>query len=665
MSATVQPPEKLERIELLAPAKTGEFGIEAINHGADAVYIGGPAFGARANAGNEIGEIAALAEHAHRYNARVLVALNTILHDNELEEARRIAWEVWNAGADALIVQDMGLLEIDLPPIELHASTQSDIRTVEKAKFLGQVGFSQMVLARELSLAQIRAIREATAADDVTLEFFIHGALCVAFSGQCYISHAHTERSANRGDCSQDCRLPYTLSDDQGRVVAFEKHLLSMKDNNQTHNLAALIDAGIRSFKIEGRYKDLGYVKNITGHYRRELDRIMEGHAAHLPALRAASSGRTTLFFTPDPDKTFHRGTTDYFVNERKTDIGAFDSPKFVGLPIGTVTKLGPDWFEMAANEPLANGDGLNYMHKREVFGVPVNVAEQRGEVWRITPNVAIADLPGFKPGTAINRNGDHAWELLLTKKSAERRVGIDLSLGETADGFALTLTDEEGVSATAQLATEKSPATNPGKTEATLRENLGKLGATLFAARRIDLQLSQPWFIPASAINGLRRDAVAALEAARAAAYHRPPRKAPVEPPVAYPEESLSYLANIYNDKARAFYAKHGVKLMDAAFEAHEEDGEVSLMVTKHCLRFSFNLCPKQAKGVTGVQGQVRAEPMTLVSGGEKYTLRFDCRPCEMHVVGKMKKHILKSPPPSVVAAPLVFHRQRPGADS
>ena len=654
-------PPSIQTLELLAPAKTGEFGIEAINHGADAVYIGGPAFGARANAGNDIAEIAALAEHAHRYNARVLVALNTILHDNELEEARRIAWDVWNAGADALIVQDMGLLEIDLPPIELHASTQCDIRTVEKAKFLGQVGFSQMVLARELSLAQIRAIREATAADDVTLEFFIHGALCVAFSGQCYISHAHTERSANRGDCSQDCRLPYTLSDDQGRVVAFEKHLLSMKDNNQTGNLEALIDAGIRSFKIEGRYKDLGYVKNITGHYRRELDRILEGRSG----FRAASSGRTTLFFTPDPEKTFHRGTTDYFVNERKVDIGAFDSPKFVGLPIGTVTKLGPDWFEMEASEPLANGDGLNYLFKREVHGVPVNVAEQRGAIWRITPNVAIADLPGFKPGTAINRNGDHAWELLLTKKSAERRVGIDLILAETADGFALTLTDEEGVSATARLVADKAPATNPEKTEATLRENLGKLGTTMFTARGIALQLAQPWFIPASAINGLRRDAVAALAAARAAAYARPPRKAAVEPPAPYPDESLSYLANIYNDKARAFYAKHGVKLMDAAFEAHEEDGEVSLMVTKHCLRFSFNLCPKQARGVTGVQGQVRAEPMTLVSGGEKYTLRFDCRPCEMHVVGRMKKHILQSPPPSVVVAPLVFHRQRPGADS
>ncbi|MBK9447756.1 MAG: U32 family peptidase [Betaproteobacteria bacterium] len=654
MSATTHP----EKLELLAPAKTSEFGIEAINHGADAVYIGGPAFGARANAGNNIGEIAQLAEHAHRYNARVLVALNTILHDSELEEARKVAWQVYEAGADALIVQDMGLLEVDLPPIELHASTQCDIRTVEKAKFLGEVGFSQMVLARELSLAQIREIHAAT---DATLEFFIHGALCVAFSGQCYISHAHTDRSANRGDCSQDCRLPYTLQDDQGRVVAFEKHLLSMKDNNQTSNLEALIAAGIRSFKIEGRYKDVGYVKNITGHYRRQLDHFLEGHAE----FRAVSSGRTTLFFTPNPDKTFHRGTTDYFVNDRKTDIGAFDSPKFVGLPIGTVTRLGSGWFEMEANEPLTNGDGLNYMHKREVIGLPINVAEKRGDVWRCTPNVPLAELPGLQPGTAINRNGDHAWELALTKKSAERRIGVDMALSETEAGFTLRLNDEEGVSAEVVLATEKSPATQPDKVDAALRENLGKLGTTIFSARNITLALSQPWFLPASSVNALRRDAVAALEVARSAAYQRPARKPALEPPAPYPEESLSYLANIYNDAARQFYAKHGVKLMDAAFEAHEESGEVSLMVTKHCLRFSFNLCPKQAKGVTGVQGQIRAEPMTLVSGGEKYTLRFDCRPCEMHVVGKMKKHILQSPPPTTVTAPLVFHRQRPGADS
>lgn len=634
-----------EHLELLAPAKNAEFGIAAINHGADAVYIGGPAFGARANAGNALRDIGQLASHAHRYNARVFMALNTILHDSELDEARNMAWQAYEAGVDALIVQDMGLLELDLPPMALHASTQCDIRTVAKASFLGKVGFSQLVLARELSLAEIADMHRAT---DATLEFFIHGALCVAFSGQCYISHAETGRSANRGDCAQNCRLPYTLKDDRGRVVAFEKHLLSMKDNNQTENLPALIEAGVRSFKIEGRYKDLAYVKNITGHYRRVLDSYLATH----DSFRAASSGRTALLFTPNPDKTFHRGTTDYFVTARKDDIGAFDSPAFLGLSIGTVTGIGEGWFEMRASEPLHNGDGLNYLHKREAIGLPINVAERRGEVWRCTPNVPLRELPGLRPGVAINRNGDHEWESTLRRNSAERTVGLDLAFIETDDGYELQLVDEAGVSATVALHADKQLAGQPDKAEATLRAGLGKLGATIYEARRIDLKLRSPRFLPASTVNALRRDGIAALETARASAYQRPGRKAAVEPAALFPGDALSFLANIYNDAARRFYAAHGVKLMDPAFEAHQETGQVPLMVTKHCLRFSFNLCPKQAKGVAGVQGQVRAEPMTLVSGNEQYTLRFDCRPCEMHVLGKIKKHIRLSPSPAATGA-------------
>ncbi|HET6828490.1 MAG TPA: peptidase U32 family protein, partial [Ramlibacter sp.] len=264
------------QLELLAPARDAQIGIEAVNHGADAVYIGGPGFGARASAGNPVQDIERLCRHAHRFGAKVFITLNTILRDDELEPARRMAWDVYNAGADVLIVQDMGLLEIGLPPIQLHASTQTDIRTVEKARFLQDVGFSQIVLARELTLAQIREIHGALDAQRCKLEFFIHGALCVAYSGQCYISHAHTGRSANRGDCSQACRLPYHVVDDKGRFIAHDKHVLSMKDNNQSANLEALIDAGVRSFKIEGRYKDMGYVKNITAHYRKLLDGIIE-----------------------------------------------------------------------------------------------------------------------------------------------------------------------------------------------------------------------------------------------------------------------------------------------------------------------------------------------------------------------------------------------------
>jgi collagenase-like PrtC family protease len=650
------------QLELLAPAKTTEIGREAILHGADAVYIGGPSFGARHNACNEVSEIARLVEFAHRFHSRIFVTLNTILHDAELEPARALIHQLYDAGVDALIVQDMGILELDIPPIQLHASTQCDIRSVEKAKFLADVGFSQIVLARELTIEQIGAIHQVVG-DSATIEHFIHGALCVAYSGQCNISHAQTGRSANRGDCSQACRLPYTLTDAKGRVVAFEKHLLSMKDNDQSANMEALIDAGVRSFKIEGRYKEMGYVKNITAHYRLLLDQILERR----PEFTPAASGHSQILFTPNPDKSFHRGHTEYFAHDRSENVGAFDSPSFVGVGLGRVTQLGPNWFELEAFEPMANGDGLNYMKKREVLGLQANTVERigkgaEGDIWRVFPNEPMATLEGLKVGIAISRNRDHAWEQALTRKSAERFVDVWLKLQDNANGLLLTATDGDGCSASAQLGMPLEPAQNRDKAEATLRDNLAKLGNTLFKAVDVSLQLQQPWFVPASSINALRREVIEKLEATRIAAWQRPERKAPVEPPALYPEQSLSYLANVYNAKARQFYEKHGVKLIAAAYEAHEEAGEVSLMITKHCLRFSFNLCPKQAKGVKGVQGQVKAEPMTLINGDEKLTLRFDCKPCEMHVVGKMKKHIFNAPPPSSVpVAPLTFHRKRP----
>lgn len=640
-------------LELLAPAKTAAIGREAILHGADAVYIGGPAFGARDKAGNDIRELAELVRYAHRFHAKIYVTLNTILHDAEVDAARQLAWDCYDIGVDALIVQDMGLLELDLPPIDLHASTQCDIRTPEKARFLADAGFSQLVLARELTIEEIRAVRAAVPADTV-IEHFIHGALCVAYSGQCNISHAHTGRSANRGDCSQACRLPYTLEDAQGRVVAFEKHLLSVKDNNQSQNLRALIDAGVRSFKIEGRYKDAPYVKNITGHYRRLLDQIL----TEKPDLRAASSGKTQLLFTPDPDKTFHRGATDYFSNGRQADIGAFDATSFVGLPLGTVSSIGPNWFEIETDEMLSNGDGLNYLHKRETRGIRANSVEQKGRIWRVFPNEKMHELVGLHVGLSLNRNSDHAWEMALTKQSAERKIGIRATFSETADGFALTLQDEDGIAATASAAFEKQPAKNPEEAEDAVRKQLARFGNTDFELTGSSIGWTQAWFVPGSVLNNLRRDAVAGLETARLAAYTRLPRKAAVEPPAKYPEESLSFLANVYNSAARRFYERHGVKLVAAAYEAHKEAGEVPLMITRHCIRYSLSLCPKQAKGVIGVQGQVRAEPMTLINGSERLRLEFDCKACEMHVVGKAKKHILKSPPPSVV--PLTFHPQR-----
>lgn len=615
-------------LELLSPAKNADFGIEAIIHGADAVYIGGPSFGARANAGNSVVDIERLSTFAHRYNARVLVALNTILKDNELEDAQKLAWQFYEAGADALIVQDMGLLELDLPPIELHASTQADIRTLAKARFLEDVGFSQIVLARELSLEQIRRIAENTTA---TLEFFVHGALCVSYSGLCNISHAQTGRSANRGDCSQACRLPYSLSDQDGQTIAEDKHLLSMKDNNQSDNLRALIDAGIRSFKIEGRLKDLSYVKNITAHYRQQLDEIMEG----LPDYRRSSSGRSTFLFTPQPEKSFNRGSTDYFVQDRHSDIGAFATPKFIGKEIGKVTKLGRVSFEVSSDEALHNGDGITFFDaNNELTGMRVNLAETAGPDYRLSPSLADGRLPaGLLVGTTIYRNRDQVFERQLESKSAERRIPVHLRFEETTDGFALHITDEAGVSAYVEVPHVKEIAQNEERARTALRENLGKLGTTIYSAERIDLATETAWFIPASALNALRRAAVEALDSARITAYKRPEPRAALEPPATYPDDALSYLGNVFNTKARAFYQKHGVNVIEPAYECHEEKGDVSLMITKHCLRFSFNLCPKQVKGI-------RPDPLVLTNGNEKLTLRFDCKPCEMHVVGRLKKN-------------------------
>jgi collagenase-like PrtC family protease len=643
-------------LELLAPARDADIGIEAINHGADAIYIGGPSFGAREKAGNSVADIARLVQHAHRFHAHVFVTHNTILRDDELEDGRRLAWDLYNAGVDALIVQDMGLLELDLPPIQLHASTQTDIRTPEKARFLQDVGFSQMVLARELTLQQIQAI--AAQVQGATLEFFIHGALCVAYSGLCFISHAHTGRSANRGSCSQECRLPYTVEDAQGRIVAHDKHVLSLKDNDQSANLQALVDAGIRSFKIEGRYKDMATVKNVTAHYRQLVDKVLEGRGD----LRAASSGRTRHFFVPDPEQGFNRGGTDYFVNGRRDDIGAFDTPKHAGLAVGHVTRIGADHFDLQADDRttvMNNGDAVTWWDRQgELQGVPINVAQPLGgRLWRLFPNAPIQDLKDLRRDATLSRNRDRGWERVLEKKSAERLIGVALRLAETADGFALTLTDDDGITASARCSHAHEPAQNAARAETGLREQLARLGGTLFQSRGVELALAQPWFLPAGVVNALRRDAVAALEAARARAFVRLPRSAPVEPPVPYPEDTLSYLANVYNQKAADFYARHGVKVIAAAYESHQELGEVSLMITKHCVRYSLSLCPKQAKGVIGVQGTVRAEPMTLVNGNDRLTLRFDCKPCEMHVVGRIRKNVLKQ----AAAVPMQFYRARP----
>ncbi|MBP7188610.1 MAG: U32 family peptidase, partial [Thiopseudomonas sp.] len=611
----------VHHLELLSPARDAIIAKEAILHGADAVYIGGPSFGARHNASNSLSDIAGLVEFAHLFHAKVFVTINTILHDDELEPAQQLICQLYEAGVDAVIVQDLGVMEMDLPPIELHASTQTDIRTLEKAKFLSQAGFSQLVLARELNLQEIREISQNV---DSAIEFFIHGALCVAFSGQCNISHAQTGRSANRGDCSQACRLPYTLKDDEGRVVAYDKHLLSMKDNNQSANLRDLVDAGVRSFKIEGRYKDMTYVKNITAYYRQQLDEIL----LERPELARSSSGFTEHFFAPDPDKTFHRGSTDYFVTDRKIDIGAFDSPKFIGLPVGEILGIGRNDISVQTTEPLANGDGLNVLYKREVIGFRANTVqqvceyEQDGQMirqYRVVPNDMRAELKALRPPYQLNRNMDHNWQQALQKKSSERRVLVDWQVQLDEQQLTLTAISEEGVSVTVQQTEPFTVADDAKQAIAQIKDTLSKLGTTIYHAQKINVQAEQAWFVPNSQLKALRRDAIAALTEARVAAHPKGFRKPVSDPPPVYPESHLTFLANVYNEKARAFYHRFGVQLIDAAYEAHEETGDVPVMITKHCLRFSFNLCPKQAKGVTGVRTKV--SDMQLIHGDEVLT--------------------------------------------
>ena len=473
-------------LELLSPARDVEIAREAILHGADAVYIGGPSFGARHNACNEVSDIAKLVEFARHYHARIFTTINTILHDDELEPARKLIHQLYDAGVDALIVQDLGVLDLDIPPIELHASTQTDIRTLGRARFLDQAGFSQLVLARELNLQEIRAIADET---DAAIEFFIHGALCVAFSGQCNISHAQTGRSANRGDCSQACRCPTPSRMEKGGVIAYEKHLLSMKDNNQSANLRALVEAGVRSFKIEGRYKDVAYVKNITAHYRRELDAILEDR----PDLARASSGRTAHFFVPDPDKTFHRGSTDYFVTDRKVDIGAFDSPTFTGLSVGHVEKVNKRDLIAVTHEPLSNGDGLNVLVKREVVGFRANIAELKGEFeedgekryrYRVEPNEMPEGMFRLRPNHPLSRNLDHNWQQALQRTSAERRIGVNWKAELREDVLTLTATSEEGISVDVALPGPFGVANKPEQALDGLRDLLTQLGTTIYHAQ-------------------------------------------------------------------------------------------------------------------------------------------------------------------------------------
>ena len=597
-------------IELLSPAKNLECGLAAINHGADAVYIGASQFGARAAAGNSIDDIAELVKYAHRFRVKVFVALNTILTDEQLPEAEKLIWDVYNAGADALIIQDMGILKLNLPPIVIHASTQTDNRTAEKVKFLQDVGFSRVVLARELTLKQIDEISSQT---DVELEAFVHGALCVSYSGQCYMSEANCGRSANRGECAQYCRLPYTLSDADDNLLVKNKHLLSMKDLDLSDSLEELLEAGVVSLKIEGRLKDIDYVKNITAFYRKKLDAVLEGNTK----FKKASAGRTTFFFEPNPEKSFRRGATDYFLHGRKPDIAQLDTPKSLGEPIGKVTYIGRNFFEVHNGHLLNNGDGLCFINKHgDLTGFRVNRVERK----QIFP----AEMPKITDGVMLYRNQDQAFEKILKGKTSERKVGLEVLFKEITKGFSIQLTDEDGVTSCFDAESEKQPAQKPDMVIENIKSQLSKLGNTIYEATEIHIDIESLWFFPASLLSEWRRQAIEKLDEARETEYIREQKKEVGT--ATFPLKNLTYLGNVTNKLSEAFYHEHGVEEIMPGFEVIAQEG-VPLMFTKHCIKSTMGWCPKEGYKATF------KEPLNLRNNDQEYELTFDCKACEMRI--------------------------------
>ncbi len=597
-----------KKIELLAPAKDLECGIEAINHGADAVYIGAPKFSARASAGNSIDDIRKLAAYAHLYSAKVYVALNTILKDEELKEAEQTIWGLYHSGVDAVIIQDMGILEMNLPPVAIHASTQADNRDPEKIKFLEKAGFSQIVLARELSLQQIKDI-----ADKVTvpLEVFVHGALCVSYSGQCYISQAMCGRSANRGECAQYCRLPYTLQDAKGRTIVSNKHLLSLKDLNLSDSLEQLLDAGASSLKIEGRLKDISYVKNVTAYYRKKLDEIFARRPEYVPA----SAGKCTFSFIPDPAKSFNRGFTSYFLNGRQENIISEDTPKSIGELVGKVKDVEKNFLTITRKVELNNGDGLCFLNEKGEFqGFRVNRVEGN----KVFP----AEMPRITLHTLLYRNFNQSFEKQLSKKSSDRKIPLSITLEENNFGF--TLSGETGDNCSASIAIPLTKELANKEQRQVIEQHLSKFGNTIFEVENISVDFGRNYFIPASVLSEMRRQLTEKLLIVRKIRYKQSYRHiVPNDYP--YPEKSLSYTGNVSNVKARDFYRRHGVQQIDEAFELKKTEDAI-LMFSKHCLRYALGYCPHYQKGKAPLP-----EPLTLLNNHYKLKLEFDCKKCEM----------------------------------
>ena len=603
-------------LELLAPAKNLEQGKAAIDHGADAVYIGAPLFGARVAAGNSIEDIDQLVKYAHLFGSKVFVTVNTLLFDDELEAAEKLTWELYNRGVDALIVQDMGLLEMHLPPIELHASTQTHNLDLRRVKFLEQVGFRRIILARETSLEQMAVMRKETTAD---LEAFIQGALCVCYSGQCYMSQYLNGRSGNRGACSQPCRSAYDLQNADGKILKHDEHLLSLKDFSAAQHIESMIAAGITSFKIEGRLKDLSYVKNVTAYYRRLLDGIMERQEG----LKPASSGRTVFFFEPDLERTFNRGFTDYFLVGRQP-MASHATQKSLGKKIGRITSSQGNRLTINSQETLTAGDGLCYFNEENrLEGFLVNHVNGN----QVVANKAVV----VKPGATVWRNNDYAFEKKLQGDSSERKVAVSMTFEPTGTGVRLTLHDADGCMATAETDCEKTAARDERRAKETIERQLNKLGGTPFRCTSFQLQMNPVPFLPASLLNELRRQAVEQLQQNRIAYFHpKDTTHTPNEIP--YFESQLDYRANIVNTKAEAFYRRHQALCMERGLEATRQYHGKALMTTQYCLRYELGQCLMHKCNKTvapDYQG-----PLYLLNNGNRFPLHFDCQACRMQVM-------------------------------
>lgn len=620
-------------VELLAPAKDLACGIAAVNHGADAVYIGGPLFSARAAAANSLADIERLAAHAHRFRARVYVALNTLLEDAEFEQAVALCHQLYGLGADGLIIQDTGLLEADLPPIPLHASTQMNNRTVEKVRFLEQTGFAQVVLARELNLAQIRAIRTATT---VTLECFVHGALCVCYSGQCYFSEVAAGRSANRGQCAQFCRHQFDLLDQEGRIVASNRHLLSLQDLDLSAHLASLVDAGIRSFKIEGRLKDENYVKNVTAAYRLALDAILDSR----PDLARSSSGQCRFGFVPDPERSFHRGSTDYFLTRQRQRAAAIRTPKSTGKKVGHVTAVNAASFMISGKETIHNGDGLCFFDRD---GALVGIRVNRAEGGTIYPKDGASRLR-LSVGTEIFRNRDAAFDRLLARSALCRTIAVRMRLAETAGGLSLTLTDEDGMASMVTIPVRKEQPRTTGTATSVAHRQLAKSGATIFSVAEVAVDIRPDLFVPAASFNELRRLGFAAHLEMRLQAY-RPPVREHIPNAAPWPAAEVDYRDNISNSHAAAFYRRHGVRHVDRHPLRAADTADCALMTTRYCLRFQLGICPRQRGHKSDL-----AAPLILTDKTGRYTVEFNCGACEMVIRRQAKR---QDEPPVAAAMP------------